>query len=70
MTMGMNRDLTEATRIASLEMVDLLVTTRSLSRMDAYRLASIGADLRITELVDGNVGVHMMVAKSVAWPRK
>ncbi len=69
-TMGMNRDLTEATRIASLEMVDLLATSRSLSQMDAYRLASVAADLRITELVDGNVGVHMMVPKSIALPRK
>jgi len=33
--------------------------------MDAYRLASIAADLRITQLVDGNVGVHMMVPKSI-----
>jgi len=69
-TMGMNRDLNEATRIAALEMVDLLATTRSLSRMDAYRLASIAADLRITELVDGNVGVHIMVPKAIARPAK
>jgi acetamidase/formamidase len=36
-----------------------------LSKTDAYRLASVAADLRITELVDGNVGVHMMVPKSI-----
>ncbi len=64
-TMGMDKDLKEATRIAALEMVSLLADRLALSRMDAYRLASIAADLRITELVDGNVGVHMMVAKSV-----
>jgi acetamidase/formamidase len=64
-TMGMDPDLKQATRIAALEMVDLLASRFGLSRMDAYRLASIAADLRITQLVDGNVGVHMMVAKSV-----
>jgi acetamidase/formamidase len=47
------------------EMVDYLSAARGLSKMDAYRLASVAADLRITQLVDGNVGVHMMVPKSI-----
>jgi len=47
------------------EMVDYLAASRGLSKTDAYRLASIAADLRITQLVDGNVGVHMMVPKSI-----
>lgn len=33
---------------------------KQLTKMAAYQLASIAADLRITQLVDGNVGVHMM----------
>jgi acetamidase/formamidase len=28
-------------------------------------LASVAADLHITELVDGNKGVHMMIPKSI-----
>jgi acetamidase/formamidase len=28
-------------------------------------LASVAADLHITELVDGNDGVHMMIAKAI-----
>lgn len=28
------------------------------------------ADLRITQLVDGNVGVHMMIAKSYLTPQR
>jgi acetamidase/formamidase len=28
-------------------------------------LASVAADLHITELVDGNKGVHMMLPKSI-----
>jgi len=64
-TMGADTSLTQATRIAVQEMVDYLAASRGLSKTDAYRLASIAADLRITQLVDGNVGVHMMVPKRI-----
>ena len=64
-TMGADTSLTQATKVAVQEMVDYLAASRGLSKMDAYRLASIAADLRITQLVDGNVGVHMMVPKSI-----
>jgi len=64
-TMGTDTSLTVATRVAVQEMVDFLAAWRGLSKTDAYRLASIAADLRITQLVDGNVGVHMMVPKSI-----
>jgi len=64
-TMGTDTSLTVATRVAVQEMVDYLSASRGLSKTDAYRLASIAADLRITQLVDGNVGVHMMVPKSI-----
>jgi len=36
-----------------------------LSRDDAYMLASVAADLHITEVVDGNKGVHMCIPKSI-----
>jgi acetamidase/formamidase len=64
-TMGMDKDLTKATQICVQQMVDFLMAKKKLPRVEAYRLASIAANLRITELVDGNVGVHMMIAKSV-----
>ena len=64
-TMGMDRDLTTATRICVQQMVNFLMGKKKLSRVEAYRLASIAGNLRITELVDGNVGVHMMISKSV-----
>jgi acetamidase/formamidase len=47
------------------EMIDFLVTEKHLSRDDAYMLSSVAADLHITELVDGNKGVHMMIPKSI-----
>ena len=34
-------------------------------RDDAYMLSSVAADLHITELVDGNKGVHMMIPKNI-----
>src|SRR5262249_22127976 len=65
MTMGINEDLTEATKIAVREMIDFLVTEKKLSRDDAYMLASVAADFSITQLVDGTKGVHAMIAKSI-----
>jgi acetamidase/formamidase len=69
-SMGMDKDLTAATKIAVQQMVDFLSATRGLSTMEAYRLASIAADLHITELVDGNVGVHMMIPKAIFTTKK
>ena len=64
-SMGTDTSLTVATRIAVREMVAYLMAAKSLPQVEAYRLASIAADLRITELVDGRVGVHMMIPKAV-----
>ena len=64
-TMGMDTSLTVATRIAIEEMTKLIMEKKGLTQMESYQLASIAADLRITQLVDGNVGVHMMIAKSI-----
>ena len=65
MTMGINEDLTEATRIAVREMIDFLVVEKKLNRDDAYMLASVAADLSITQLVDGTKGVHAMIPKAI-----
>lgn len=64
-TMGLHEDLNEATKLAVREMIEFLMTEKHLSRDDAYMLASVAADLHITELVDGNKGVHMMLPKSI-----
>jgi acetamidase/formamidase len=63
-SMGMDTSLTVATRIAIEEMVKLVQEKTGLTQLDGYQLASIAGDLRITQLVDGNVGVHMMMRKS------
>jgi acetamidase/formamidase len=64
-TMGLNEDLNECTKLAVHEMIDFLITEKHLSRDDAYMLSSVAADLSITELVDGNKGVHMMIPKPI-----
>jgi acetamidase/formamidase len=64
--MGTDADLKTATQVAVRETVALLMEFRGLSQTEAYQLASIAADLRITQLVDGNVGVHVMIPKHIA----
>src|SRR3954462_8804466 len=61
--MGTDTSLVVATKTAIREMVRLLQEKKALSETQAYQAASMAADLHITELVDGNVGVHMMIAK-------
>lgn len=69
-TMGLNSDLTEATKMAVREMIDFLMQEKHLSRDDAYMLASVAADLEITEVVDGNNGVHMTIPKTIFAPKQ
>ena len=64
-TMGMQSDLAEATKIAVREMIDFLMKEKHLTREDAYMLASVAADLHITQLVDEKNGVHMMIPKGI-----
>jgi acetamidase/formamidase len=68
MTMGLHENLTEATKLAVREMIDFLTNEKHLSRDEAYMLSSVAADLNITELVDGNKGVHMMIPKAIFLP--
>ena len=63
--MGSDPDLTKATRIAVQQAIDFLVETRSMTPVEANRLASMAADLRMTQIVDDSLGVHVMLAKSI-----
>jgi acetamidase/formamidase len=64
-TMGCDRDLNGATHIAVREMIRYLMDEKKLSQPDAYMLCSIAVDVDITQLVDGNVGVHAMLPKVI-----
>jgi acetamidase/formamidase len=63
--MGFDDDLSIATHKAVREMVDFLTATKHLSRDDAYMLVSVAGDVDITELVDRNKGVHVMMPKAI-----
>lgn len=65
MTMGLDPDLDEATRLAVSDMVAFLVAEKGLSREDAYVLCSLAGDLHVTQAVDQTKGVHFAIAKSV-----
>jgi len=64
-SMGFSPDLKEATTLAVRDMINFLVDQKHLSRDEAYMLTSVAVDVDITQLVDGNVGVHAMCPKSI-----
>ena len=63
MTMAFDPDLDDAARIALSTMIGLVSDRTGLSRAEAYMLCSLQADLRITQLVNGNNGVHCVLPK-------
>lgn len=67
-SMGTDIDLTKATRIAVQEMIDFLVATKKLDKHSAYQLTSIAGDVAVTQLVDGTMGVHVKMPKSIFTP--
>jgi len=62
-SMGFSKDLKEATTLALRDMIAFLVDEKRLSRDEAYMLSSVAVDMEITQLVDGNVGVHAVLPK-------
>jgi acetamidase/formamidase len=62
-TMAFDPDLDQAAKIALRGMIALLGEKKGLSREDAYMLCSLAADLRVTQLVNGNNGCHVMLEK-------
>jgi len=64
---GIDRDLTEALRLATAAAVDLLVGLGGgrLSAVDAYALCGAGVDLRIAEAVNGEQLVYAMIPRSM-----
>lgn len=64
-SMGFHESLDEAMRRALRQMIDVVAERASISRGEAYMLLSLAGDLRITQVVDGEKGVHMMMNKSL-----
>ena len=64
-TMGFHEDLDDAARLAMRGMITLLERLYGLSFHDAYRFCSIAADMRVTQFVNGNRGIHTMLARNL-----
>ncbi|MFL4969782.1 MAG: amidase, partial [Xanthobacteraceae bacterium] len=43
--------------------IDLVCARVGLDRYQAYMLCSLAADLRVTQVVNGNKGIHVMLDK-------
>jgi len=69
-TMGFDEDLDDAVKQALRDMIKLIGELSGLSPQDAYTLCSIAADLRVTQTVDGNKGIHCVLAKTKLPPRR
>jgi len=63
-TMGFHEDLDDAAKEALRDMIVLIREHCGLSAQDAYTLCSLAADLRVTQMVDGNKGIHCVIAKT------
>jgi acetamidase/formamidase len=65
MTMGLHEDLNMAAKIATREMLDFIVETKSLRRDDVLMLMSAAMDLHVTQIVDVTKGIHATIPKSI-----
>jgi len=64
-TLGVDEDLDEAAALAVDSMLTLMERELSLERRDAYALASVVVDLRVTQVVNGVKGVHAVLRDDV-----
>jgi len=68
-SMGFDEDLTKAAEISIRNMITFLSEQMGdhprLAREEAYALISVACDVDVTELVDGNRGIHTMCPKSL-----
>ena len=64
-TMAFDPDLDDCVVIALREMIKLICARTGISREDAYTLCSLAADLRVTQVVNGAKGIHIMLEKKL-----
>jgi acetamidase/formamidase len=67
-TMAFDPDLDDCVVIALRQMIDLVVKRAGITREQAYTLCSLAADLRVTQVVNGNKGIHVMLEKKYLKP--
>ena len=64
-SMGLHASLEQAAEQAVRQMTELITARSQHDRHQAYMMCSMLGDLRITQVVDGNKGVHMLFPKSM-----
>jgi acetamidase/formamidase len=62
-TMAFDPDLDDCVVIALRQMIDLVCARTGIDRYQAHTLCSLAADLRVTQVVNGSKGVHIMLEK-------
>jgi acetamidase/formamidase len=62
-TMAFDPDLDDCVVIALRQMVDLIAQETGIRRQQAYQLCSLAADVRVTQVVNGAKGVHVILDK-------
>ena len=62
-TMAFDPDLDDCVVLVVRQMIDLLEANCGLTRAEAYTLLSYAGDLRVTQVVNGNKGIHLMLPK-------
>lgn len=67
-TIGLNEDLDDAAKQALREMIAWLVQMQGWKPSEAYVFCSLACDLHVTQLVDGNKGIHAMVRRELLAP--
>src|ERR1700730_3116885 len=65
MSIGLDEDLDDAARQAVRDMIKHKCARTNFTRNEAYMLCSLAGNLRVTQLVDGNKGIHMLLPKSL-----
>jgi acetamidase/formamidase len=64
-TTGFHPDLDEAVKIALRDAIRFISMTHGLTPDDAYSLSSLAVDLRVSQIVDGNKGIHALIPKAI-----
>ncbi|MBV8030300.1 MAG: acetamidase/formamidase family protein [Betaproteobacteria bacterium] len=64
-TLGLDVDLDDAAKQALRDMIAWLVAMKGWTKSEAYVFCSLACDLHVTQLVDGNKGIHAMVRREL-----
>ena len=67
-TMAFDPDLDDCVVIALRDMLTLITARTGLAREEAYALCSLVADVRVTQVVNGAKGIHVMLDKRYLAP--